>query len=154
LRRDNYVTKYIVFELNDELFGIDIAHVIEIVQMQEVFKVPNTPSYIEGLINLRGKVYTLLNIKNKLNLPEKKQDSEAMKILIINSESDSFGFMADSVNEIVEVNDDDEIQPPPESVSHIDKVYLQGVLNIGNQPVLLFDLEALLNACREKKPSK
>ncbi len=143
--------KYIVFELNDELFGINIAHVIEIIQMQEVFKVPNTPSYIEGLINLRGKVFTLLNIKNKLNLPEKEQDDEAMKILIIKTEFGSFGFMADTVNEIVEINDDDEIQTTLESITHIDKNYLQGTLNVNNQSIMLFDLEALINACQEKR---
>lgn len=141
--------KYIVFELNNELFGINIANVIEIVQMQEVFKVPNTPSYIEGLINLRGKVFTLLNIKNKLNLPVREQDDEAMKVLIINTKLGSFAFTSDSVNEIIEINDD-EIQTTPESITHIDKDYLQGVLSINNQTIMLFDLEALVNACRDK----
>lgn len=141
--------QFVIFNLNDEYFGVSIDHIIEIIRLQEVFKVPNTPPYIEGLINLRGKVFTLLNLRKKFEFPEKELNKEDSKILIIETNSKSFGFIVDAVDEIVKI-EDEEIQPPPESTTTLDKKYIKGSAKVQKQLILLLDLEMLVSECQEK----
>ena len=75
--------QYVIFKLNDEYFGVNIAHVMEIIWPQEVYKVPDTPAHVDGIINVRGKVFALLNLKKKFNLPDTKTIDEEAKMLII-----------------------------------------------------------------------
>ncbi|GAE88598.1 chemotaxis protein CheW [Acetivibrio straminisolvens] len=136
--------QYVIFKLNDEYFGVNIAHVMEIIWPQKVFKVPDTPSHVEGLINVRGKVYALLNLKNKLNLPDNQIIDEETKMLIIMINSKTLAFMVDVVEEIISI-EDEEIEPVSESVSSYYKKYLKGAAKIQDRFILLIDFEIILN---------
>lgn len=140
--------QYAIFRLNDESFGVNIAHITEIVWPQEVFNVPDTPEHIEGLINLRGKVYALLNLKKKLDLPETKTIDEEAKMLIITMNSQTLALMVDVVDEIVPIEEED-IQPIPESASSHYKKYLSGSVKVKERLILLLGLESILDYYRK-----
>lgn len=133
-------SQYVVFKLNEERFAVEISQVLEIVKSQVVFKVPNAPEFIDGLINLRGKVYTLFNLRKKLNLPE--YNSENTKILIVNVNSMLIGMTVDAVNEIIQL-EDSAIEPAPQTLANQNKKYVSGVAKVGDKLILLLDLEAL-----------
>jgi len=136
------VRQYIVFRLNGEDFGIEITRVNEIKKMMEIFKVPDTPAYIEGLINLRGKVFTVFNLRKRFNLPEKEFDGET-KIVIVNANSTTFGFIVDEVSEILKVEDED-IESAPQILTSLSSKFVSGVAKTQEKIVLLLDMEKVL----------
>jgi len=129
----------VIFKVDDEMYGINIEQVKEIITPMEIFKIPNSPSFVEGLINLRGKIYTILNLRKKFNLAAKESD-EHTKIVLLNSDRLAVGFIIDVVNEIIRIDDKD-IENPPETIKALNKKYITGVAKIGEKAVLLLDLE-------------
>ena len=136
------VQQLVKFHIADEVFGIEIKQIFKILKPQEIFKVPNTPPFIEGLLNLRGQVLTVFNLRKRFNMPEKVND-ENTKILIINQNDLLLGFTVDSVSEIVRVPDEDFVETPPELVS-FDRRFLSGVAKVGEKLILLLNLEKIL----------
>jgi purine-binding chemotaxis protein CheW len=143
------IQQLVKFHIADEAFGIGIKQIFQILKPQEVFKVPNTPPFIEGLINLRGKVMTVFNLRKRFNMPEKENDEDT-KILVIRMDDYLFGFTVDSVSEIVRVQDEDIVETPP-SLINFDKRFLSGVAKVGEKLILLLDLEKILTPDEEDK---
>lgn len=141
------VQQLVKFHVADEVFGIEIKQIYKILKPQEIFKVPNTPPFIEGLINLRGKVLTVFNLRKRFNLPDKEND-ENTKILIINHNDLLLGFTVDSVSEIVRVPDEDIVDTPPE-LKTFDRRFLAGVAKSGEKLILLLDLDKVLTPDEE-----
>ncbi|MGI6622665.1 MAG: purine-binding chemotaxis protein CheW [Clostridiaceae bacterium] len=141
------VQQLVKFHIADEVFGIEIKQIFKILKPQEIFKVPNTPPFIEGLLNLRGQVLTVFNLRKRFNMPEKVND-ENTKILIINQNDLLLGFTVDSVSEIVRVPDEDFVETPPELVS-FDRRFLSGVAKVGEKLILLLNLEKILTPDEE-----
>lgn len=142
------IQQLVKFHIADEAFGIGIKQIFQILKPQEVFKVPNTP-FIEGLINLRGKVMTVFNLRKRFNMPEKENDGDT-KILVIRMDDYLLGFTVDSVSEIVRVQDEDIVDPPP-SLINFDRRFLSGVAKVGEKLILLLDLEKILTPDEEDK---
>ncbi|NMB33675.1 MAG: purine-binding chemotaxis protein CheW [Clostridium sp.] len=145
--------QYIVFELGSKFFAIDISRVIEIIKMQEIFKVPNTHPCIKGLINLRGKVFTLLDIKSKLDLTSRTSPEEDLKIILVNINQNYFGIIADSVDEIVGVNSS-KIQTVPDTDPFANREYLENMFNTDDNSIYLLNLGVLINSLKEKNSLK
>lgn len=141
--------QFVIFDLNNESFGIAITQIREIIKPVEVFKVPDTPSYIEGLINLRGKVHTVFNLRKKLNLPPKEIDDTA-KIIIVSYNDMPIGFIVDEVNEIIRV-EDESIEPAPQSISSVNVKFISGVAKVDDKIILIFDLQNALSQNDEKE---
>lgn len=141
------VQQLVKFHIADEVFGIEIKQIFKILKPQEIFMVPNTPPFIEGLLNLRGQVLTVFNLRKRFNMPEKVND-ENTKILIINQNDLLLGFTVDSVSEIVRVPDEDFVETPPELVS-FDRRFLSGVAKVGEKLILLLNLEKILTPDEE-----
>jgi purine-binding chemotaxis protein CheW len=141
------VQQLVKFHIADEVFGIEIKQIFKILKPQEIFKVPNTPPFIEGLLNLRGQVLTVFNLRKRFNMPE-KVNYENTKILIINQNDLLLGFTVDSVSEIVRVPDEDFVETPPELVS-FDRRFLSGVAKVGEKLILLLNLEKILTPDEE-----
>ncbi len=137
----------VIFKIADETFGIGITDIFQIINPQEIFKVPNTPPFIEGLLNLRGKVLTVFNLRKRFNMPDKEND-DSTKILIVNSNDMLLGFIVDSVSEIVKVPDED-IEPAPETLTSFDKRFLSGVAKLGEKLILMLNLEKVLTPDEE-----
>ncbi|HOP93810.1 MAG TPA: chemotaxis protein CheW [Acetivibrio thermocellus] len=124
--------QYVIFKLNDKYFGVNIAHVMEIIWPQKVFKVPDTPPYVEGLINVRGKVFALLNLKEKFRLPDTKVMDEEAKMIIVMINSKTLAFMVDVVEEIISIEDEEIVAVSDSSLSHCKK-YLKGTAKFGDR---------------------
>ena len=143
------VQQFVKFYVGDEAFGIEIKQIFQILKPQEIFKVPNTPPFIEGLLNLRGKVMTVFNLRKRFNMPDKEND-ENTKILIINLNDLLLGFTVDSVSEIVRVPDEDIAETPP-ALSTFDKRFLSGIAKLDDKLLLLLDLEKVLTPDEESQ---
>jgi purine-binding chemotaxis protein CheW len=138
------VQQLVVFNVNGEGFGIEITQVREIIQPQEIFKLPNTPDYIEGLLNLRGKVHTVFNLRKRFNLPEKEFD-EGTRIIIVNVESMAVGFIVDEVNEIIRIEEQN-IQNDPQASTNLNKKFVKSIAKVNENVIIILDLhETVLN---------
>lgn len=132
----------VVFSVNNEEFGIDIEQVNIIERSLEIFKIPNTPEYIEGLVNLRGKVHTVFNLRKRFNMPAKNFD-ENTKIIMANTGDSIIGLIVDEVKEIIRVDDKD-IENAPKVLEDLKRKYINGVAKVNERIILLLDLVVVL----------
>ena len=134
----------VVFTINSEEFGIEIDRINSIEKMLDIFKIPNTPDYIEGLVNLRGKVHTVFNLRKRFNM-ECPEFDENNKIIMANTSSSIVGIIVDEVKEIVKIEESD-FEAAPQSLSNLKDKYLDGIAKIGPRIIMLLDLEKVLEA--------
>ncbi len=132
----------LIFKLNGNDFGVDITHIDSIVPINEIVKIPNTPVYVEGLMSLRGKVYTIFNLRKRFDLPSCEYNDNT-KIVIVNVNSVSLGFIVDEVNEI-KLIEDENMDNSPLSVAKLDKQFVNGVAKIEERIIIVLDLEKTL----------
>lgn len=100
------VTQYIKIEMGAETFGIDIGYVDNILRMQRITRVPNVPAYVKGVINLRGEIVPIINLRTKMGL-EEIEETKATRIIIIKMEQvGKVGFIVDCVKEVVNISED------------------------------------------------
>ena len=102
----------VVFKLMGHEFGLDIKRVLEILNYEPVRPVPEVPSYVEGIINVRGTVYPIFNLRKRLGMPE-EADLSMAKFVLLHLEQNKVGFLVDSVNEILTV-DESQVEQKPE----------------------------------------
>ncbi len=132
------------FNLDREEYGVYVLKVREIIRMSNVTRVPNTPYYVEGVINLRGKVIPIISLRKKFSLSEKENDKQT-RIIVMDVDGELMGFIVDSVSEVIRVSAG-EIQPPPSVVNGgVDQEYLSGVINRADRLLVLLDLERVFS---------
>lgn len=137
--------KYMTFKSGNEYFGLAIQYVNEIIQMQEITAIPETEDYIKGLINLRGKVVPVIDVRLRFK-QEPLEYNDRTCIIVINVKSAVVGLIVEKIAEVVEINEDN-ILPPPK-IGHGDKTqnkYVYGIGKVGNAVKLLLDPDKLLN---------
>lgn len=128
------------FSLGDEEFGVHVLKVREIIRMPEVTRVPNTPPYVEGVINLRGKVIPVMSMRKRFGLEMQDFDSRT-RIMVMDVDGELMGFIVDAVSEVIRISEE-EIQPPPPVVSSgVDHECLSGVISQSDRLLVLLDLE-------------
>ncbi len=142
LDEDTQKDKYLSFRLGDEEYGIEIRHIIEIIVMQEITKVPDMPEFIIGVINLRGNVISVMDIRKRFNLNARDYD-ERTCIIVVQINNISIGLIVDTVNEVVDIPES-QIDPPPRTHSGIGSSYIQGMGKIGERVKILLDIEKIL----------
>lgn len=137
--------KYMTFKSGNEYFGLAIQYVNEIIQMQEITAIPETEDYIKGLINLRGKVVPVIDVR--LRFKQKPLEyNDRTCIIVVNVKSTVVGLIVEKIAEVVEINEDN-ILPPPK-IGHADKFqnkYVYGIGKVGSAVKLLLDPDKLLN---------
>lgn len=132
------------FNLEKEEYGVDVLKVREIIRMSNVTRVPNTPGYVEGVINLRGKVIPIISMRRKFNLNEVENDKQT-RIMVMDVDGQLMGFVVDAVSEVIRISGA-EIQPPPAAVAGgVDQECIGGVVNQEQRLLMLLDLERLLS---------
>ncbi|NLM10162.1 MAG: chemotaxis protein CheW [Clostridiaceae bacterium] len=141
------IRQFVKFSVGDEEFGVEISKVREIIKLQEMLKVPNAPPYIEGLVNLRGSVLTIYNLRKRLGMRDKEFD-ENCKIITVYHNDLLVGFTVDMVNEIVRV-DEENIDDTPPSVPNIDKKFLSKVVKLDDRLMFVLDLTNVLSPDEE-----
>lgn len=141
------IIQFINFSVGDNVFGVEISQVYEIIKLQKMLKVPNTPPYIEGLINLRGKVLTIFNLRKRLGFTDNGFD-ENCKIIVVNYNDMAVGFTVDYVSEILRVPENN-VESTPPSVKVVDNRFLSGVAKVEDKLILLLDLKTVLTPDEE-----
>ncbi len=131
-----------IFKLGKEEYGIDITRVVEIVLHQEIRPVPDGPSYIEGIVNLRGDIHPIYNLSKRFNMVEKEVDEET-KIIVIRTSQMNIGFIVDSVSEILNIPKDD-IESAPAIINSGDQ-YVEGIAKQDNRIIVLLDIDKLIS---------
>ena len=134
--------KYVIFKLNKEYYGISINNVISIEKMQGSTRIPNGPSYVKGVINLRGEVITLIDLRQKLNMDTKELDNNS-RIIVVSYEEIMAGLIVDSSSEVIEINKEN-IDNPPSSYENEKLEYIYGIGKVENRLVILLDLSRIL----------
>ncbi|MDK2798820.1 MAG: purine-binding chemotaxis protein CheW [Clostridiales bacterium] len=142
-------TQLVIFKLENEEFGVDIMQVKEIIKPLQIVKVPNTPDFIEGIINLRGKVHPIISLRKRFKLAVTAFDDNT-KIIIVNVNDTDVGFIVDEVNEIVRI-DNQEIEQVPELVTGINRKYINGVGKINDRMIILLDLDQVLSLSEQEE---
>lgn len=139
--------KYLTFSLENESYGIGILTVKEIIGMMPITKVPKTPENIKGVINLRGKVIPVIDLRMKFNLPETAFDDRTC-IIIVELDSDDetmlVGIIVDSVSEVLNIGEGD-VDPPPEFGAHLDTRYIIGIAKTDDGVKILLDINQVIS---------
>ena len=136
--------KAIVFRLADETYGIEVDKVRTIERMSPVTRVPKTPPFVKGVINLRGNVVPVIDLRGRFGLPEVEPDANT-RIVIVNVADMEVGFIVDSANDVIDLTED-MIEDPPEIVGGVKAKYLRGVAKLEDGRLLvLLNLSEVLN---------
>ena len=135
--------QYVVFKLNKEEFGIDIMNVKEIIPYEESTQIPNSPDFMEGVINYRGNVIPIINLNKRFKLASKETTGDT-RIIVISLKGKEIGFIVDEATQTLRL-EEDQIDPTPDIISDIDRRYIVGVGKIDESRLLiLLDLEKVL----------
>jgi purine-binding chemotaxis protein CheW len=129
------------FEVGDEEYAVPILSVQEINRIMQITRVPQSPAFVEGVINLRGKIIPVIDLRKRFGLNELK-DSEDVRIIVVEVASRVLGFTVDRVNEVLRINSSI-VEPPPSMVSGQDTDYVQGVGKLEDRLLILLSLEKL-----------
>lgn len=136
------VNKYVVFKMEDEYYGISINNVLSIEKIDKITRIPNTPKYVLGLINLRGDVVPVIDLRMKLGFDSNIEESNRRTIIIQENET-VVGLMVDSTSEVLEIEKNN-IDTPPVSESNELLNYVVGIGKIKDKLIILLNLEKLL----------
>jgi purine-binding chemotaxis protein CheW len=137
----------VTFELGDELYGIDIMDVDEIVPVLEVRQIPSAPVYVEGIINLRGAIIPIISLHRRFHIKKadaNEEDSLLSGFLILEVQNMKLGVFIDRVSRVVTVNGED-VQEPPQMLSGIGREYIQGVTSEENGYLIILDINRLFD---------
>ena len=139
----------VVFQLGAELYGVEISRVHEIIRLQSVTRVPRAPAFVEGVINLRGKVIPVVDLRRRFGLPT-ADHTRASRIVVVELGDQVVGIVVDGVSEVLRVSTST-VEPPSPVVAGIDSEYLHGIAKLADRLVILLDLDRIL--AREERRS-
>lgn len=134
--------QYVVFRLDGQLYGADISVVREVSYVTAITHLPNTPAYVEGVIDLRGEVMPVIDIRKRLGLPTRQADGET-RIMILNVGDMPSALVVDGVDQVFTVNDE-QIVPPDSRVVMAGQDYVVGVARSAEKLVVIMDLARLI----------
>jgi purine-binding chemotaxis protein CheW len=140
--------KYLTFKLGDEEYGLEILKVQTIIQMQEVTKVPKTPHFVRGVINLRGKVIPVIDLRVKFGL-ETREDTDKTCIVVVQAtreeqDATTMGIIIDEVNEVPQISAED-IEETPSFGSNVNTSFILGMAKLGGNVKILLDIDRVLS---------
>jgi purine-binding chemotaxis protein CheW len=129
------------FKLGKELYGIEITKVREIILITEITRIPETPVFLKGLINLRSTVIPVIDLRVRFGLPESDLSDES-RIMVIQACGRTIGIMVDAVSEVLRVKHD-QIAPPPPTVAGLGRDYLSGLVKLDDRLLILLDIDKI-----------
>jgi purine-binding chemotaxis protein CheW len=135
--------KVIVFLLRDEEYAVPVHEVKSIERMQHITRIPRTSPFVKGVINLRGVVTPIIDLRTRFDL-EESEYSDTTRIIIVSTGSIEVGLIVDAANDVIDLEADD-VEPPPEVVGGVDAEYIQGVAKLDKRLLILLNLTKVLN---------
>jgi purine-binding chemotaxis protein CheW len=139
----------VVFRVGKEFYGIGIEAVYEIIKVPDITAMPDAPDFFEGVINLRGKIIPVIDLKRRLRL-KGSEKNRSSRILITENQGHRVGLLVDSVSEVLKLNPD-AIEEPPQMISGIGIEYITGLAKVTGRLVTLMDLAKVLSVEDIKK---
>ena len=143
-KKDDELLQLVTFSIGEEEFGVDILKVQEIIRTMEITKVPRAPQFVEGVINVRGKVIPIIDLRRRFSLNHKDHDSHT-RIIVIEINNMIVGFVVDSVSEVLRIPIST-VEPPPPVVAGLESDYISGVGKLHDRLLILLDLDKLLSS--------
>ena len=142
-------SQLVVFKLGKEEYGVSILQVQEIKRMTDITRVPHTPEYIKGVINLRGSVLPVFDLKRRLDLP-KAEYTEDTRIIIVNLDDLAVGLIVDGVSEVTAIAAE-QIDSSQSVAGNVGSSFISGVGKLDNRLLILLDLEAIITCGQDTK---
>jgi len=139
---DTQKDKYLTFHLAGEDYGIEIRYVIEIIGIQKITEVPDMPTFIRGVINLRGKVIPVMDVRARFKLPDRDYDDRTC-IIVVDVDGTEVGLVVDEVSEVADIPEAN-VEPPPKTGKSGGSRYIQGMGKINKAVKILLDVHRLL----------
>lgn len=135
--------QFVIFTLGEEKYGVDILRVGTISEYLEITRVPNAPNYVEGMINLRGDIIPVINLKKRFNIPQ-TEFNEDTRIIIYSIDGVKIGFLVDEASQVLRI-DADQIDPTPSILQGNGSDYISGVGKHDNGIIILLDFAKILS---------
>ncbi|HEC25380.1 MAG TPA: chemotaxis protein CheW [bacterium] len=142
------IVQLVTFKLGNEEFALDILKVQEINRIVEITKIPKAPDFVEGVINLRGRVIPIVDIRKKFHLSIKEATKDA-RVIVVNIMNKIIGLIVDSVSEVLRINSST-IQPPPPLIAGLDSDYIKGVGKLDERLIILLDIDKIFTTGEHK----
>lgn len=133
----------VVFELGDESYGVDISRVQDINRMQEITEIPHAPESVVGVINLRGRVIPVIDLRKRFGLPDAVHTKDT-RIVVVHLEGNLIGVIVDAVSQVLRIPADI-VEPPSPVLAGVDSRYLRGIAKLDDRLVILLDLDFVLS---------
>jgi len=146
------ILQLVSFVIENEEFGIDILKVEEIIRLISITKIPNAPDFVEGVVNLRGRVIPVIDLRTRLGHPKREHDNNT-RVIVVNVNEMTLGFIVDSVREVIRIPKSI-TEPPPAITTSIDSEYITGVGKLENRLLILLDLEKVLDMKQKEELSE
>ncbi|GGA62887.1 chemotaxis protein CheW [Ornithinibacillus halotolerans] len=134
--------KVIVFQLKDEEFAVSVQQIGSIERIQPITRVPNTPEFVKGVINLRGVVTPIIDLRSRLGI-EETEYSDSTRIIIVFLDEMEVGLIVDAANDVIDIPTSS-IEPTPEVIGAVNEDYIEGVAKLENRLLILLDLRKIL----------
>lgn len=141
-KKEGIGLQLVSFRLAQEEYGIEITKVQEIILMGEITRIPQTPPYIKGLINLRSTVIPIVDLRLRFGLSQEAPTDET-RIMVVNVRGKTIGIIVDAVSEVLRIAQD-QIAPPPPTVAGLGRDYLTGLVKLQNRLLILLDIDKIL----------
>ena len=140
---DTQKNKFLTFAVGNEVYGLEIKFVTEIIGIQAITKIPEVPDYVKGIINLRGKIIPVIDVRLKFKKPPMEY-SDRTCIIVIDIQMMSVGFIVDYFSEVLVIPEEN-IVPPPKNKTGFSNRYIKGIGKVGNDVKLILECEKLLS---------
>lgn len=135
--------KVIVFQLNHEEYGVDIMQVRSIEKMLPITRVPRAPGFVKGVINLRGVVTPVVDLRKRFSFSE-LEETEETRIIIVHVDGTEVGLIVDGASDVIDITEE-KIEPPSDLVGGVKAEYLRGVANLEDRLLIMLNLKKVLN---------
>lgn len=137
------ISQVVSFRLANEEYGLNIMRVQEIILMGNITEIPEVPAYIRGLINLRGKVIPIVDLRKRFGL-DVSDTNESTRIIVVNADGNTFGIVVDGVSEVLRI-EADQIEPPPTGLLGLEQAYIKGLVKMGEKIMILLNMDTILS---------
>lgn len=134
--------QFVIFKLGEQNYCVDIMNVGGITEYKGATKVPEAPYFVEGVINLRGSIIPIINLKKRFGIPEARP-AEDCRVVLFNLNGTELGFLVDEANQVIKI-DSENIDPTPDILKGADKDYIDGVGKVNQSIVIVLDLAKVL----------
>ena len=139
----------VVFDVYNESYAVNIARVHEIIRLQQITVIPGAPDCVEGVINLRGKVIPVLDLRKRFSL-HTAEHTRASRIVVVEISGQTLGLIVDGVSEVLRIAPD-RIEPPSPLVTGLDSRYLRGIAKLDDRLIVLLDLDQVLSPIEQQQ---